>query len=56
METLVRFLRDEEGVSAIEYGLIAALVAVAIIGVLKLAGSSLVNIFTAVATELNTAS
>jgi pilus assembly protein Flp/PilA len=55
MKTLVRFLRDEEGVSAIEYGLIAALVAVAIITILKTAGTSLQQIFQKVATELQTA-
>ena len=55
MKTLVRFLRDEEGVSAIEYGLIAALVAVAIITFLKTAGTSLQQIFQKVATELQTA-
>jgi len=32
MEKLIRFLKDEEGVTAIEYGLIAALIAVFIIG------------------------
>ena len=55
MKTLVRFLRDEEGVSAIEYGLIAALVAVAIIAILKTAGTSLQQIFQKVADELTAA-
>ena len=55
MKTLVRFLRDEEGVSAIEYGLIAALVAVAIITILKTAGTSLQQIFQKVADELTAA-
>ena len=31
MKKLMRFLKDEEGVTAIEYGLIAALIAVVII-------------------------
>ncbi len=31
MKSIVRFLRDEEGVTAIEYGLLASLIAVAII-------------------------
>ena len=31
MNALIRFYREEEGVTAIEYGLIAALIAVAII-------------------------
>ena len=50
-----QFLNDEEGVTAIEYGLIAALIAVFIIGSLQLVGGSLVALFTAVSTALNTA-
>ncbi len=38
---LKQFFKDEEGVTAIEYGLIAALVALVIITALTLAGSSL---------------
>ncbi len=38
---LKQFLKDEEGVTAIEYGLIAALVALVIIVALTAAGSSL---------------
>ena len=38
---LKQFLKDEEGVTAIEYGLIAALVALVIIVALTQAGSSL---------------
>ena len=55
MKTMIKFLKEEEGVSAIEYGLIAALVAVAIITILKTAGTSLQQIFQKVATELQTA-
>ena len=36
-----RFWRDDEGVTAIEYGLIAALVAIVIIASLQLAGTNL---------------
>jgi pilus assembly protein Flp/PilA len=36
-----RFLKDESGATAIEYGLIAALIAVVIIGVLGTIGSNL---------------
>ena len=40
MEKIMRFIRDEEGVTAIEYGLIASLVAVAIvIGATALGGN-----------------
>ena len=47
-----RFLRDEEGVTAIEYGLIAALVGVAAIAALQSLGTGLINIFTEVASYL----
>jgi pilus assembly protein Flp/PilA len=50
-----KFAQDEEGVTAIEYGLIAALVAVFIIGALQILGQSLVDIFTAVSDALDAA-
>ncbi len=49
------FLKDESGATAIEYGLIAGLVSVAAIGALQLMGTSLVDIFTVVQTELDNA-
>lgn len=49
-----RFLRDEEGVTAIEYGLIAALIAVVIIGAVSTVGTNLDTVFTTVATCLST--
>ena len=52
MERLIRFFMDEEGVTAIEYGLIAALIAVFIIGAVQLVGGDLSNTFNAVATAL----
>lgn len=48
-----RFVRDESGATAIEYGLIAALIAVVIITVLTQIGTSLNTKFTAVETGLN---
>lgn len=45
----------EEGVTAIEYGLLAALIAVAIIGAVTVVGTSLTNVFTDVSTELTNA-
>lgn len=45
-----RFLRDEEGVTAIEYGLIAALIAVVIIVGAGLVGTSLNTLFTEIST------
>jgi pilus assembly protein Flp/PilA len=49
---LVHFLRDESGATAIEYGLIAAGVAVAIITVVKGLGSNLKATFSAISTAL----
>ena len=44
--------RSEEGVTAIEYGLIAALIAVAIVTAVTLVGTNLSSIFDKVATKL----
>ncbi len=52
MQLLSRFCRDENGATAIEYGLIAALVSVAIIGVLTTLGTNLTTTFQTVADEL----
>jgi pilus assembly protein Flp/PilA len=48
-------LKDESGATAIEYGLIAALVSVAAITALTAMGSSLDSMFTGVANTLDTA-
>ena len=55
MSTIRKLLKDESGATAIEYGLIAALVAVAIITVLGTLGDSLNRTFTEISTELNAA-
>ena len=47
-----RFVRDESGATAIEYGLIAALVSVVIIGVLATIGTNLTSKFNEIATRL----
>jgi pilus assembly protein Flp/PilA len=47
-----RFVRDEEGVTAIEYGLIAALIAVVIIASVKLVGQNLSTTFSGIAASL----
>jgi pilus assembly protein Flp/PilA len=47
-----RFIQDESGATAIEYGLIAALIAVAIISALTAIGTNLDAKFNAVATNL----
>ncbi len=49
-----RFFREEDGVTAIEYGLIAALIAVAIITGTTLVGTSLNTTFTAIGNKLPT--
>lgn len=49
------FLKDDSGATAIEYGLIAALVSVAAILALQAMGTSLEQIFTSVSTTLDSA-
>ena len=54
MKTLfVRFVKDESGVTAIEYGLIAGLIAVVIIGAVTIVGTDLTNTFTDISTALS---
>ena len=52
-QLLQRFIRDENGATAIEYGMIAALIAVAIIVSLRLVGSRLGAKFTTISGNLN---
>jgi pilus assembly protein Flp/PilA len=52
MNTLKNFLIDEHGATAIEYGLIAAGISIAIIAVVQSLGSTLNTTFTSVATAL----
>ena len=52
MSTIKRFFRDENGATAIEYGLIAAGISVAIIAVVQGLGSKLNTTFTSVQTAL----
>lgn len=49
-----RFIQDEAGATAIEYGLIAALVAVAIIGALTQLEGGLTLLFNGIGTRLST--
>ena len=55
MNVLRRFIRDESGATAIEYGLIAALVAVACIGILSTLGTTLSGTFSTINTKLTAA-
>ncbi|WP_153108962.1 Flp family type IVb pilin [Propionivibrio limicola] len=52
MKKLMTFVRDEEGVTAIEYGLIAALIAVVIITATSEVGDNLVLVFQRIRDEL----
>lgn len=55
MKTMMkRFAADETGATAIEYGLIAALIAVAVITAVRLVGTNLNTTFNSVATNLAT--
>jgi pilus assembly protein Flp/PilA len=55
MSQFKRFLRDESGATAIEYGLIAAGISVAIIATVNTLGGQLKNTFTNVSTQLGQA-
>jgi pilus assembly protein Flp/PilA len=52
MQLIRRFVKDETGATAIEYGLIAALIAVVIITALTNIGTRLNTKFTSIATTL----
>lgn len=49
---LARFMKEDEGVTAIEYGLIAALIAIVIILAVQAVGTNLSTIFQSVADAL----
>ena len=50
---LKRFAKDESGATAVEYGLVAAGISVAIIAVVQGLGTKLASTFTSVSTALN---
>jgi pilus assembly protein Flp/PilA len=52
---MIAFVRNEDGATAIEYGLIAALVSVAAIGALTAMGGSLSTMFGTVSSALSSA-
>jgi len=54
MSLLRKFLHDDAGATAIEYGLIAGLIAVGLIGGATLLGGGISNTFNYVATTMNT--
>ena len=49
---ILRFIADETGATAIEYGLIAALISVVIVTALTTVGGNLKNVFNTVAVDL----
>ena len=53
VQLLKNFWNDEEGVTAIEYGLIAALIAVVIIAAVNVVGTELDQTFDIIGTELS---
>ena len=55
MNTIARFANDESGATAIEYGLIAALIAVGIIAAATTLGTSLSSLFARISGKLNAA-
>ena len=49
---IVRFVKNESGATAIEYGLIAAGISVAIVAIVQTVGGDLVTTFTKISTAL----
>ena len=56
LTTIAAFIRDEEGATAVEYGLMAALIAAVIIAAVTSIGSNLKDVFDNVASKLTVAS
>ena len=55
MKRIRKFFKSDLGATAIEYGLIAALIAVVIIAALQLTGNSLKQVFNNISTNLSSA-
>ena len=53
MKQIKRFFRNEDGATAIEYALIASLIAVVIIGAVQVVGTKVSTVFTEVGGSLN---
>jgi pilus assembly protein Flp/PilA len=56
MERIKNFFKDESGASAVEYGLLVALIAVVIIGAVTTVGTNLTNVFDGASDKLVVAS
>ena len=52
INTFAKYLREEDGATAIEYGLIAALISVVIIAAITLVGGNLTTTFNNIAASL----
>ncbi|MGE4537445.1 MAG: Flp family type IVb pilin [Desulfovibrio sp.] len=52
LRTITKFVRDEEGATAVEYGLMVALIAAVIVGVVTTLGQQLSTTFTNITTSL----
>lgn len=52
-QKVMAFVQDESGATAIEYALIAALIAVAIVAAVRSSGVSITNLFSRIATTLS---
>ena len=52
MEKLIRFFKDEEGATAVEYGLMVALIAAVIIGAVSALGTKVSDVFTGVDSKM----
>ena len=55
MNIFARFVKDESGATAIEYGLIAALIAVGIIAAATLLGGTISDLFNSIESTMNSA-
>ncbi|VWD35524.1 pilus assembly protein [Burkholderia lata] len=55
IEKIAWFVQDQDGVTAIEYGLIAALIAVGLVVALTAVGTDLSTVFSAIASSLDSA-
>ncbi|MFZ5810929.1 MAG: Flp family type IVb pilin [Thermodesulfobacteriota bacterium] len=52
LNKIMNFVRDEEGATAVEYGLLAALIAAVIVGIVTTLGTQINNAFTTVSNAL----
>ncbi|ABB06251.1 Flp family type IVb pilin [Burkholderia lata] len=55
IERIAWFVQDQDGVTAIEYGLIAALIAIGIVVALTTIGTDLKTVFSTIAADLDSA-